>query len=101
MNGPTDIRLRSLPSAVTLKGMSDVSQLLNALEQGDPHAANQLLPLVYNELRRLAGRYMRDERPGHTLQPTALVHEMYARLAGAKPRPRSATGSIFSAWRRR
>jgi RNA polymerase sigma factor (TIGR02999 family) len=82
MNGPTDIRLRSLPSAVTLKGMSDVSQLLNALEQGDPHAANQLLPLVYNELRRLAAHKLGREAPGQTLQPTALVHEAYLRLVG-------------------
>jgi hypothetical protein len=55
----------------------DVTQLLNALEQGDPHAAEELLPLVYDELRRLAAQRMAQERPGQTLQPTALVHEAY------------------------
>ena len=61
---------------------SDVSQLLSALEQGDPHAAGQLLPLVYEELRRLAAHKLACEAPGQTLQPTALVHEAYLRLVG-------------------
>jgi RNA polymerase sigma factor (TIGR02999 family) len=62
--------------------MSDVVQLLNAIEQGDPGAANQLLPLVYDELRRLAAQKLAREQPGHTLQPTALVHEAFLRLVG-------------------
>jgi RNA polymerase sigma factor (TIGR02999 family) len=62
--------------------MHDVTQILNALEQGDPHAAHQLLPLVYDELRRLAARRLSAEAPGQTLQATALVHEAYLRLLG-------------------
>jgi RNA polymerase sigma factor (TIGR02999 family) len=60
--------------------MTDVTQILNAIEQGDPHAAGGLLPLVYDELRRLAERQMAQEKPGQTLQATALVHEAYVRL---------------------
>jgi RNA polymerase sigma factor (TIGR02999 family) len=62
--------------------MSDVTQLLNAMEQGDQYAASRLLPLVYDELRRLAAQRMSQEQPGQTLQPTALVHEAYLRLVG-------------------
>jgi RNA polymerase sigma factor (TIGR02999 family) len=62
--------------------MSEVTQILNAIAGGDPHAASQLLPLVYDELRRLAARRLRRESPGQTLQPTALVHEAYLRLVG-------------------
>lgn len=58
-----------------------VTQLLRAIQNGDPHAAEQLLPLVYQELHRIAAAYMRRERAGHTLQPTALIHEAYLRLA--------------------
>jgi len=58
----------------------DSTALLKRVAQGDPHAAPSLVPLVYSELRRLAGRYMRRERPDHTLQPTALVHEAYLKL---------------------
>ena len=64
--------------------MSDVTRILNAVEQGDPHAAAQLLPLVYDELRRLAAHKLSQEKPGDTLQPTALVHEAYLRLVGAR-----------------
>jgi RNA polymerase sigma factor (TIGR02999 family) len=60
--------------------MSDVTRILSAIEQGDPHAASQLLPLVYDELRRLAAEKMAREKPGQTLQATALVHEAYPRL---------------------
>jgi RNA polymerase sigma factor (TIGR02999 family) len=60
--------------------MSDVTQILNAINKGDPHAAGQLLPLVYEELRRLAAQKLDREQPGQTLQPTALVHEAYLRL---------------------
>jgi len=63
--------------------MTDVTQLLNAIEHGDPHAASQLLPLVYDELRRLAAHKLARENPGQTLQPTALVHEAYLRLVGS------------------
>jgi RNA polymerase sigma factor (TIGR02999 family) len=62
--------------------MNEVTRILSALEQGDPHAAEQLLPLVYEELRQLAAQKMAHEAPGQTLQPTALVHEAYLRLVG-------------------
>jgi RNA polymerase sigma factor (TIGR02999 family) len=62
--------------------MSDVTRILSAIEQGDPHAAGQLLPLVYEELRRLAAQRLAHEAPGQTLQATALVHEAYLRLVG-------------------
>lgn len=60
--------------------MTDVTQILSEIENGDPSAADQLLPLVYDELRRLAGARLRNEKPGQTLQATALVHEAYVRL---------------------
>ncbi len=60
--------------------MTDVTRMLSAIEQGDPHAAEQLLPLVYEELRRLAAAKLAQETPGQTLQATALVHEAYLRL---------------------
>jgi len=60
--------------------VSDVTRILSALEQGDPKAAEELLPLVYDELRKLAAHKMANEAPGQTLQPTALVHEAYLRL---------------------
>src|SRR5476651_158166 len=60
--------------------MSEVTQILNAIEQGDPHAADQLLPLVYDELRKLAAQKLSQEQPGQTLDATALVHEVYIRL---------------------
>jgi RNA polymerase sigma factor (TIGR02999 family) len=63
--------------------MGDASELLRAIEHGDPGAAGQLLPLVYDELRRLAAQKLAQERPGQTLQPTDLVHEAYLRLVGA------------------
>jgi RNA polymerase sigma factor (TIGR02999 family) len=65
--------------------MNDVTRILSALEQGDPQAAGQLLPLVYDELRRLAGQWLAREAPGQTLQATALVHEAYLRLVGGDP----------------
>src|SRR5262245_26682647 len=60
--------------------MSDVTRILSAIERGDPSAAEQLLPLVYDELRKLAAQKLAQEKPGHTLQATALVHEAYLRL---------------------
>ncbi|HLJ98194.1 MAG TPA: ECF-type sigma factor [Gemmataceae bacterium] len=62
--------------------MSEVTQILQAMAAGDPHAASQLLPLVYDELRKLAAQKLAQERPGQTLQPAALVHEAYLRLVG-------------------
>src|ERR1019366_10292781 len=62
-----------------------VTRLLNEVRRGDPLAAEQLMPLVYGELRGIAEKHMRGERPGHTLQPTALVHEAYLRLLGPAP----------------
>jgi RNA polymerase sigma factor (TIGR02999 family) len=62
--------------------MRDVTRILSAIEQGDPQAAAQLLPLVYDELRKLAARKLAQEKPGQTLQATALVHEAYVRLVG-------------------
>jgi RNA polymerase sigma factor (TIGR02999 family) len=65
--------------------MSDVTGILSAIDQGDPKAADQLLPLVYRELRRLAAGHLAREAPGQTLQATALVHEAYLRLVGSAP----------------
>ena len=66
--------------------MSEVTRILSAIDQGDPQAAAQLLPLVYDELRRLAAAHMAREKPGHTLDATALVHEAWVRLAGGQQR---------------
>jgi RNA polymerase sigma factor (TIGR02999 family) len=63
--------------------MSEVTRILSAIERGDPQAAAQLLPLVYDELRKLAAQKLAHEKPGQTLQPTALVHEAYLRLVNA------------------
>src|SRR5262245_16363057 len=64
--------------------MTDITRILSAAEQGDPAAAEQLLPLVYDELRKLAAQKLAQERPGQTLQATALVHEAYLRLLGGR-----------------
>src|SRR5437588_1588866 len=64
--------------------MTDVTRILSAIEEGDPHAAQQLLPLVYEELRKLAAERIAQEKPGQTLQATALVHEAYLRLVSVK-----------------
>src|SRR5436853_7194463 len=65
--------------------MSEVTRILSAIELGDARAAEQLLPLVYEELRKLAAHKLAHEKPGQTLQATALVHEAYLRLVGATP----------------
>jgi RNA polymerase sigma factor (TIGR02999 family) len=65
--------------------MSEVTQILTAIERGETHAAGELLPLVYDELRRLAAQQLAQEKPGQTLQATALVHEAWLRLVGAEP----------------
>src|SRR3954463_30187 len=67
--------------------MSDVTRILSAIEQGDPSAAGQLLPLVYDELRQLAAAKLAQEKPGQTLEATALVHEAYLRLVGNGEEP--------------
>jgi RNA polymerase sigma factor (TIGR02999 family) len=78
--------------------MSDVTRLLSAIEQGDPSAAEQLLPLVYDELRKLAVERMAQERPGQTLQATALVHEAYLRLVDTeKAQHWNSLGHFFAA----
>jgi RNA polymerase sigma factor (TIGR02999 family) len=78
--------------------MSDVTRILSAIEQGDPHAAEQLLPLVYDELRQLAAAKLAQEKPGQTLQATALVHEAYLRLVDVEQaRHWNSTGHFFAA----
>jgi RNA polymerase sigma factor (TIGR02999 family) len=78
--------------------MSDVTQLLSAIDQGDPQAAEQLLPLVYDELRKLAAARLAQERPGQTLQATALVHEAYLRLVDQdQPQQFNGRGHFFAA----
>src|SRR5262245_24473629 len=81
-----------------LTSMSEVSRILSAIEQGDPRAAEQLLPLVYDELRKLAAARLAAEAPGQTLQPTALVHEAYLRLVGGEqPQDWNGQGHFFAA----
>jgi RNA polymerase sigma factor (TIGR02999 family) len=78
--------------------MSDVTHILSAIEQGDPRAAEQLLPLVYDELRNLAAQRLTQEKPGQTLQATALVHEAYLRLVGGqKEQHWDSRGHFFAA----
>jgi RNA polymerase sigma factor (TIGR02999 family) len=78
--------------------MSEVTRILSAVEQGDPQAAEQLLPLVYDELRRLAAQKLAQEKPGQTLEATALVHEAYVRLVGEDPaRHWNSRGHFFAA----
>src|SRR5210317_646301 len=78
--------------------MTDVTQILSAIERGDPSAAEQLLPLVYDELRKLAAAKMAQEKPGQTLQATALVHEAYLRLVDVdKAQSWDSRGHFFAA----
>jgi RNA polymerase sigma factor (TIGR02999 family) len=83
--------------------MGDVTRILSAIDQGDPHASEQLLPLVYDELRRLAAQKMARESPGQTLEATALVHEAYLRLVqggeggGLEPQRWNTRGHFFAA----
>ena len=86
------------PGHVDFKSMADLTQILSAIEQGDPHAAEQLLPLVYDELRKLARDKMALEKPGQTLQATALVHEAYVRLVDSdNPQQWNSRGHFFAA----
>src|SRR5215471_16992564 len=81
-----------------LLAMSDVTRILSQIEEGDPQAADKLLPLVYDELRKLAAVRLAQENPGQTLQATALVHEAYLRLVGADPKqPWDSRGHFFAA----
>jgi RNA polymerase sigma factor (TIGR02999 family) len=78
--------------------MSEVTRILSAIEQGDPHAAAQLLPLVYDELRKVAAHKLAHEKPGQTLEATALVHEAYLRLVDAEQAPHwNSRGHFFAA----
>jgi RNA polymerase sigma factor (TIGR02999 family) len=78
--------------------MNEVTRILSAIEQGDPHAAEQLLPLVYDELRQLAAQKLAQEKPGQTLQATALVHEAYLRLVeGEQAQHWDSRGHFFAA----
>src|SRR5678816_2034695 len=78
--------------------MSDVTRILSQIEQGDPQAAEKLLPLVYDELRKLAAARLAEEKPGQTLQATALVHEAYLRLVGGgQPQDWNGRGHFFAA----
>jgi RNA polymerase sigma factor (TIGR02999 family) len=78
--------------------MTDVTRILSAIEQGDPRAAEQLLPLVYDELRKLASQRLAHEKPGQTLQATALVHEAYLRLVDTDREPHwNSRGHFFAA----
>jgi len=77
--------------------MTDVTHILNAIEQGDAKAADKLLPLVYEELRRLAAQKMSQELPGQTLQATALVHEAYIRLVGSEAQNWNGRTQFFTA----
>src|SRR5436305_3254840 len=78
--------------------MSEVTRILSALEQGTAHAGAELLPLVYEELRRLAAQKLAHEKPGQTLDATALVHEAYLRLVdGARPTEWNGRGHFFAA----
>jgi len=74
--------------------MGDVTAILNAIDAGDPHAANQLLPLVYDELRKLAAAKLGHEQPGQTLDATSLVHEAYLRLVASRDREVPVTGNV-------
>lgn len=77
--------------------MNDVTRILHSIQQGDSRAADELLPLVYEELRKLAAQKMANEAAGHTLQPTALVHEAWLRLAGEENQQWDGRGHFFAA----
>ena len=77
--------------------MTEVTRILSAIDQGDPQAASELLPLVYDELRRLATQKLAHEKPGQTLQATALVHEAYIRLVGSEDQKWDSRGHFFAA----
>ncbi len=76
-------------------GMNEVTRIINAIQQGDPQATEKLLPLVYEELRVLAAQKMREEKPGQTLQATALDHEAYIRLVEGGDQDWNSRGHFF------
>src|SRR3954462_11466296 len=89
-----------MPRHRRFAAMNDVTLILSAIEHGDQQAAGHLLPLVYDELRKLAAQRLSQEKPGQTLQPTALVHEAYLRLAGmaaAQAQEWNGRGHFFAA----
>src|SRR5262245_33924396 len=93
-----DSYVASHPPTVILDHVSEITRILNAIEHGDPDAAGQLFPLVYDELRRLAAQRMAHEAVGQTLQPTALVHEAYLRLVDVHDAPHwNSRGHFFAA----
>ena len=77
--------------------MAEITRILEAIDEGDAHAAEELLPLVYDELRRLAAQKLAGEKPGQTLQATALVHEAYIRLVGTEDQHWDSRGHFFAA----
>src|SRR5215207_7761735 len=92
------MRTRPVPVRGRMAVMADVTRILVAAAAGDPHAADELLPLVYDELRKLAAARLAEEKPGQTLQPTALVHEVYVRLVGGtQPQDWNGRGHFFAA----
>jgi RNA polymerase sigma factor (TIGR02999 family) len=98
LSSKVSARLYELIPEGYLSSMSEVTQILCALEAGDPRAASELLPLVYDELRKLAAARLANEKPGQTLQPTALVHEAYLRLVGdGQPRDWNGRAHFFAA----
>jgi RNA polymerase sigma factor (TIGR02999 family) len=94
--GPFSLLAPRNPVSV-ISVVSDVTQLLSAIDAGDPKAADQLLPLVYEELRKLAAQRMAHEAAGQTLQPTALVHEAWLRLVGSQDQQWNSRGHFFAA----
>jgi hypothetical protein len=96
---------RGAPFRAQMRGhhsaMTEVTRIPSAIEQGDPRAAEQLLPLVYQQLRELAAHRLASEKPGQTLQATALVHEAYFRLVGTTTTARGSNGGSTNAWARR
>jgi len=99
-SGVTDAGIKILVASVEpgANPVHEVTQILSAIEQGDPHAPEQLLPLVYEALRKLAAQKMAQEAPGQTLQATALVHEVYLRLVGSeKGQHWNSRGHFFAA----
>jgi RNA polymerase sigma factor (TIGR02999 family) len=96
--GATLLACRSIPGPLSSLNMSEVTRILSAIEKGDPSAAEHLLPLVYDELRRLAAQRLAHEKPGQTLDATALVHEAYLRLVGPADEQRwESRGHFFAA----
>jgi RNA polymerase sigma factor (TIGR02999 family) len=90
--------VRDSASTLSVVPMNEITRILSAAEQGDPRAAEQLLPLVYDELRKLAAQKLAQEKPGQTLQATALVHEAYLRLLGEGEQPSwNSRGHFFAA----